>query len=384
MTESLETILAEALRYSRNREYRGYDKADGMSSKILQAFPVENKWLNLSFQESIKRAPINLRPFLMVTKRRNFKGMSLFACANTAMWDLSGKEVYRKEAMECLDWLIENGNQGYAGFCGGHLHPVQGLNSKVPPKTPGIVGTSYAVRALLRGGQFDERHRKKAKTASKYLFNDLDYCEISSGARIKYKPTHSGNSYTLNANALGARMLVDIFEETKRQQFAKSARNILNYVASNQTESGGWEYRDPPSASHLGMDNYHNGFIIESFLRYQEVIEADAFTDTVEDALAFYREVLYDDNGAPCWDESSTYPRDTHAAAQGIIVFTHTGNLKFARRIIDWTINNLYAGNGRFYYQKKKYYTKRFTLMRWCQAWMSYAMSVYLLQKDNY
>jgi len=36
-----------------------------------------------------------------------------------------------------------------------------------------------------------------------------------------------------------------------------------------------------------------------------------------------------------------------------------------------------------FYYQKNKFYTKRFTLMRWCQAWMAYAMSEYLVGIKN-
>ncbi|MFP9191284.1 hypothetical protein ACLI4Q_06450 [Natrialbaceae archaeon A-CW1-1] len=160
------------------------------------------------------------------------------------------------------------------------------------------------------------------------------------------------------------------------------ATEILNYVASQQQPIGGWEYMDPPSASHLGMDNYHNGFIIESFLRYQEVIDADAFAEAVDDALNFYRTMLYDDEGAPCWDEESTYPRDVHAAAQGIVTFTHSGDLEFARKIVDWTLENLYAGDGRFYYQQRKYFTKRFTLMRWCQAWMAYALSEYLVVSE--
>ena len=380
---SLELILTKTLQYSRDQKYLGYDKADGMSSKILQSIPVDNKWINLAFQEGVKRAPVNIRPLLMVPKRRNFKGMALFAYSNLIMWELTSKNIYRNEAIRCLDWLLENQSDGYNGFCGGHLHPVQGLDSKTPARTPGIVGTSYAVRALLQGGHLDKKYSRRAKTASEYIFKDLDYQEISSGAQIKYKPSDTGEAYTLNANALGARMLVDLFEETENQQIANSAQQILYYVASNQTMSGGWEYNDPPSASHLGMDNYHNGFIIESFLRYQDVVDSNAFEKTVESGLEFYREVLYEDNGAPCWDESKAYPRDIHAAAQGIIVFTHAGNLDFARRIIDWTIDNLYAGDGQFYYQKRKYYTKRFTLMRWCQAWMAYALSEYLIQVES-
>jgi hypothetical protein len=34
-----------------------------------------------------------------------------------------------------------------------------------------------------------------------------------------------------------------------------------------------------------------------------------------------------------------------------------------------------YNKKGYFYYQKKRFYTKRFTLMRWCNGWMSRALS---------
>ena len=137
-------------------------------------------------------------------------------------------------------------------------------------------------------------------------------------------------------------------------------------------------YRDPPEASHVSMDNYHNGFIIESLQHYQTVTGDPRYSDVLNDALNFYREVLYEPDGAPNWDEENQYPKDTHAAAQGVVTFVNSGENEFASRILDWTEDNLHAANGRFYYQKDRIYTKRFTLMRWCQGWMAYALSEYI------
>jgi hypothetical protein len=39
---------------------------------------------------------------------------------------------------------------------------------------------------------------------------------------------------------------------------------------------------------------------------------------------------------------------------------------------------NMYAGDGRFYFRKYRFHTKRQVLMRWCQALMAYAISEYL------
>ena len=371
-------LLDKTLRYSREREYRGYDKTDGLSSRILDILPVDSKWVNIAFQESAKRAPVNIRPLLLVDQRRNFKGTALFACANLTAWQATGEDRYRKDAIKLLDWLLENRSRGYSGFCGGHQHDVQTLERKIPAKSPGIVGTSYAVRALLRGAELDDKYIDVAKTATGYVFEDLAYEEIPAGARIRYKPDDAADYYTLNANALGARLLLDIHAEINDETCHEAARKILDYVSSQQTDIGGWMYRDPPEASHVSMDNYHNGFIIESLQRYQEVTGNPRYSNVLDDALSFYREILYEPDGAPNWDEENQYPKDTHAAAQGIVTFVNSGEKEFASRILDWTENHLHAANGQLYYQKERFYTKRFTLMRWCQGWMAYALSEYV------
>jgi len=373
-------LLGETLDYSRDRDYLGYDKHDGMSSHIRRRFPGNNKWVNIAFQEIIKRAPINLRRLFLVQQRPNPKGLSLFAIANINAHEITNRGQFRTEAIDLCNRVLSHRPEEYSGFCLPHNHALQTLKNQISAGATGIVQTSYGVRALLMAAEWDEEFVSEAKSAASYIRNDLDPEAIGEGIRVKYKPEDSGDFYTLNANALAARLLLDLYCHTGSEEYEEFAKDVLRYVASRQFPNGGWMYRDPPSASHVSMDNYHNGFIIESFLRYQEVVSADAFTEIVDDALKFYRTVLYNEDGAPHWDENSTYPRDVHAAAQGIVTFTHAGDFEFARQIIDWTIENLYAGDGQFYYQKRRWYTKRFTLMRWCQAWMAYALSEYLAQ----
>lgn len=376
------------LAYARERKYTGWDYADGLSSAYLQRVPVESKLLNLAVQEGIKRAPINLRPYFRVEKRRNYKGAALFAMANLDMYVLTGDSRYAREARDLLEWLLEEDNDWCRGFCGGgHRHPLQDLSSETastPGDVSGVVSTSYAVQALLQAAAVLEEptYAQVARTATTFVFEDLDYTEFEEGARINYTaekdaPNELTAPYTLNANALGARLLLELGAYFENRQWREAGEAILEYVAGKQTATGGWMYTDPPTASHLSMDNFHNGFILESLLRHRQLTGSSRFDATIERGLSFYREELFEEDGAPNWDESSAYPRDVHAAAQGIITFTEAGDLDVARRIIDWTTDELYAGDGQFYYQKRRFYTKRFTLMRWCQAWMAYALSTY-------
>lgn len=372
-------LLVETLSYARHREYTGWDYFDGMSSRLLDVLPVENKWSNIAVQETVKRAPINLRPLFRVQQHQSYKGSALFAMANLVAAEVTGDVRYEDEARALLDWLIDNRARGYAGFCGGHQHPIQDLRGRLPAGHPGIVSTAYAVQALLAGASLDSAYPDCAHTAWRFIVEDLGYEEVATGARVKYHPGDSADAYVINANAIAARTLLELADGETRQ--VARAEAILDYVASTQNERGGWKYMDPSTASHLSMDNHHNGFIVESFLRHRHLTDSSRYDDVIDTGVEFYRNELFEPSGAPRWDESSRFPRDIHAATQGIIVFTLAGDRAFARRILDWTCRTLYAGDGRFMYQRRRFYTKRFTLMRWCQAWMAYALAVYLVEE---
>jgi len=434
--------LADTLAYARERDYRGPDYVDGMSSRLLRALPVEHKYLNLAVQESVKRAPIDLRPYFLVEHRRNFKGVALFAMANLAAADLlaarrsatvrdptvaqrvarassdrlglnlvedaflnwtgngespdaggatrrdgerergddgRGETVdYREEAGALCEWLIENRSTGYSGFCGGHNHVIQGLHHQGPINDPDLVSTAYAVKALLRASVLDDSYAETAQTAAEWAIEDMDYREVDGGAMITYYPKHPDDAYTLNAGAVAARMFVDLYDYFGEENYRRYAGRLLAFIADHQTAQGGWYYRVPADSSHLSMDGHHNGFIVEAFQRYRAVTGDTGFDGTLARALDFYRSTLFDRDGAPNFDELSTYPRDVHAAAQGILVFTYADDLPFARRILDWTTEHLSDGDGRFFFRKERFYTKRITLMRWCQAWMAYAAAEFL------
>ncbi|QUO46877.1 MULTISPECIES: antibiotic ABC transporter permease [Halorubrum] len=403
--------LEATLAYAREREYTGWDYFDGMSSRFRRWLPVENKWLNIAVQEGIKRFPVNVRRPMLVEQRQSFKGTALFVMANRAAAERAADEGapesnrldaegYRREADRLSAWLVENRSRGYAGFCGGHQHATQGLDERLPARHPGIVSTGYAVRALLSGSEasgegtrvpdrFDgldldaagsaEGFAAVAESALPFVFEDLNYRETGETARIDYHASaEPGETTVINANAIGARLLLDLHARRPRPELRERAERILDYVAERQAPIGGWYYTDPPSASHLSMDNHHNGFVLESLLRYREVTGSTRYDETLERGLRFYRETLFEPSGAPNWDETSAYPKDVHAAAEGIVLFSAAGDTAFASRILDWTLSELYAGDGRFRYQKRRFYTKRFTLMRWCQAWMAFALGEYL------
>jgi len=377
-------VLEATLAYARKRAYTGWDYGDGMSSAFLQALPVHSRLLNLAVQELVKRTPVNLRPLFAVEQRRNYMGASLFAMANLTADRLAGRDGpiqgtvdYRSEARGLLDWLVEQSAGGPGRFSLGHSHQLQDLQGLADVNEPGAVTTSIGAKALLSGADLDKSFPETARTAAPFVVEDLDYRPTDHGARITYSQNHEGEYYTLNAGALAGRLFTDLYDWFGDPRLRERAREILDHIAVKQTPCGGWYYRDPPEASHLSMDTHHNGFIVESYLRYRHATDSDRYDATIEDGLAFF-ETLFGPDGAPAFDEQQSYPRDIHACAQGILTFTYAGALARARRTLDWTLDNLYAGEGRFYFRKHRFYTNRVTLMRWCEAWMAFALAEYL------
>ncbi len=185
---------------------------------------------------------------------------------------------------------------------------MQHVHTKGVPSDPDVVSTTYAVRALLQAADLDPEYAELARTAPSFVIEDLNYREVPDGAKIDYHMNHPDDSYTLNAAALGAGMFVDLYDRTGNEALRDRATKILDHVAANQTDVGGWPYRLPADASHLSMDSHHNGFIIESFQRYRDVVDEDRYSETLEDALEFYRTELFELDGAPNFDESNGYP----------------------------------------------------------------------------
>jgi hypothetical protein len=148
-------------------------------------------------------------------------------------------------------------------------------------------------------------------------------------------------------------------------------------VVRRQTAQGAWFYTDPPGDSHIRHDNYHTGFILDALRRYMQASGDREFEPHYRQGLDFYARHHFTAQGAPRWMSDTEYPYDIHGAAQGIITFSRHRDRypDLAARIVAWTLANMYDGAGRFYYQQTRWYTKRFTLLRWCNAWMARALA---------
>jgi hypothetical protein len=159
------------------------------------------------------------------------------------------------------------------------------------------------------------------------------------------------------------------------------AKRQINYTVNRRTDYNAWYYTHPPGKSLIRHDNYHTGGILDGLLEYFEETGDNSYMQSYWNGLAYYRQNLFEANGAPKWMNDKKHPFDIHGSAQGIITFTkadrHNPSLSSqAALITNWTIKNLYRRKKHdFAYRQGRWLKWNYSLMRWCNAWMARALA---------
>jgi hypothetical protein len=65
--------ITRLTRWLDQNHYRGYDTFDGLNARFARPFTFETKFLRTVLQQGVRRFPINLRPFLGVSKSESTK-----------------------------------------------------------------------------------------------------------------------------------------------------------------------------------------------------------------------------------------------------------------------------------------------------------------------
>ncbi|MBT3220558.1 MAG: hypothetical protein HN348_15845 [Proteobacteria bacterium] len=136
--------LEKALHWAKDRHYVGHNKHDGLNSPLLRRLSLNNKWLRIIAIQSVMRAPINLRPLLMVHEAENAKGLALFARAWLNHYQLSNDKESAREARLLLERLLAYPvDPTYPGRSWGYGFPWQDLGFYAPTALPNRIVTYF-------------------------------------------------------------------------------------------------------------------------------------------------------------------------------------------------------------------------------------------------
>ncbi len=387
-TQDLETIIDNVYQWSRDQKYLGYNKHDGLNSPVLKALLGWGKWPRMIAIQAVMRFPINLRPLLLTPKVYNPKGLALFAQGLMTRYQISGDKKYLEEATDLLNILEKiTSPVNSESIAWGYQYPWQDPGFFAPTAMPNAVVTSFVCEAFLDAYRItnNAHYLDIIAKAIHFFLNDLAVLkDTDEELCLGYMPV-AMTMRVMDVSILTGTVIAQYAVIINDQKLKDIAHRLVNYVANQQTDYHAWYYTDPPQDSHITHDNYHTGFILDALWRYMKATKDETWMPNYLNGLKFYADHHFAADGAPRWMHDTEYPHDIHGAAQGILTFSRHLNEYpgLAEKITEWTIINMYNPSGRFYYQQRKFFTIRFTLLRWCNGWMCRALSSYLLYKNE-
>ncbi|MCP4903312.1 MAG: hypothetical protein GY906_40640 [bacterium] len=384
--ERYRDVFRATMDYIKGSDYAGYNKHDGLNSPILHALFGGSKWTRIIAIQAVMRSPWNVRPLLGVPRTRNPKGLGLIANALLDVHAAEGRSEDLAEAQELVEDLLSRAATGFPGLSWGYQYPWQDLGFFAPRHYPNRVVTSWIGFAFVEAvWQTDSAEylvalRKIAEFLSRAPNVLQDDAEMKC---VSYVPDPSVTWAVMDVPALAGAFLAEAGNVLGCAEYLAEARRLLNWVADKQTPYGAWYYTHPASDSRITHDNYHTAIILDCFDRYRLASSDDAFGAVYKEGLHYYREHHFCADGAPRWMNDKEYPYDIHGAASGILCFVRAASTEpqygeMAKLVLDWTLDNMYDPRGFFYYQKTRWMTKRFCLLRWCNGWMCRALSAVL------
>ncbi|NLP10040.1 hypothetical protein GX408_06530 [bacterium] len=375
---ALTKAVAQLYEYCRICNWRGYDPFDGLNSRIVAFLPfLHNRVGRLLVSQAMKRSPINWRPFFLVPKELNPKGIALFISALIRLEKLSFFGDAPNPLKDLLNTLVTLKSADPQYFCWGYNFEWQSryfLSSKFEPN---IIVTTFAGNALLEAYEFfgDRCFLEMALSAGYFILNRLAKTHDHSERCFSY--TQNDNSQVHNANLLGASFLIKLYGHTKQEEFLDYGLSAARFSANRQNEDGSWFYGTELSQNWI--DHFHTGYNLCALQAINRCAPTLEFESALRRGYAYYRRHLFSKDGRPKYLHNKTYPVDIHCVSQSILTLTSLkeggdDNMRQAQLIFSWAMTHMHDKRGFFYYQWFPWYTNKIPYMRWSQAWMLLAL----------
>jgi len=374
-------------KYIENEQYRGYDPYDTLNSWI--PFQYLGKWAAAIATQIQKRNPINIRPLLGIKKGINPKAFGLFLQAYSILYKKTNNKEYLEKANYFFNWLKDNYSKRYSGYCWGYNFPWANPKHFYDSYTPSSVVTGFVIKGIYE--YYKITNNEKAKeiliSASNFILNDIPVSKDEQGICFSYTPLK--RDLCFNSSLLAAEILAKAYSFSHQSELKEKIISAVDWVIAHQKQDGRWNYSiDINSGKEYQQIDFHQGYILESIFEIKNIlnIENKKWEEALKKGMKFYKEQQFFSNGISYWRLPKKYPVEIHNQAQGVITFLklnkyYPNSKEFASTIANWTIQNMQAKNGHFYYQNHKYYKHKIPYMRWSNAWMFLAL-IHLIKRS--
>lgn len=373
-SKNAEKLVEESLdrvqRWVEDRNYRGYEPFDGLSS-WFRPLTFGNLLGERLLMQAIRQSPINLRPIMGVTPKDSTKGRGYMALGYLYRYRTTGNREYLNKAESCLDWLDHHKAPKYAPkHSWSNAFDFSSRGGSYTSADPiivwtALIGFAYVEAYELTGTQ---RWLEIAESVCSWLMA-LPREKTEHGDCISYL-MHVQSSIH-NSNMLGAAMLARTAKHTGNAEYLKVARSGMEYSCSRQLPDGAWWYGESPK--YHWVDNFHTGYNLDSLKAYIKASGDQTWQSCFDKGLDYYKKNFFEADGCPKYYNNRCYPIDSQCAAQSIESLASFADkdpecLELSVKVARWTIANMQARDGHFYYRIYPMMKAKTPMLHWAQA----------------
>lgn len=374
--EDLYDAMTRVRAYVESEQYQGYDPCDALNAsydftKLGLYAPRLATYLH-------RRAPVNVRPFLGVSRGIHPEALGVFLYAYAQLYEIEKNEYYLEKAHYLVRLIQETMSHGYRGACWGHNFALAGPGKPLPAYTPTVTSTAFVVRGLFKYYLLskDEYVFSLILSACDFILNDIPLTETEYGLCFSYSPLKRDCCYS--ASLLAAEVLARGYALTNSDELRSSALRAVDFAVAHQRDDGQWKYSiDIKTGRERDQAPFQQGCIIDcirDITRFTRV-NSDPYQAAILQGAHVYKNNGFTRNGRSSGGMLGGWPVDIRHQAQGIITFSRLSTVnesygEFAERIARWTVKNMQDKKGHFYYRKHILWANKIPYMRWSQAWM--------------
>jgi hypothetical protein len=378
------TQALEALRtWIETRRFAGYEPFDLLNSPYLSGAWARKALPAILLMQAGKRfAGPRLRQALKIPPSRNPKALGLCLSAycdlSQAGYDVSAEAAWLKNE------LIRLRSPHEAEYCWGYDWDYVSLRgTRLPAFAPNCVASYFCATAMMEMHTIfaDSEALQIAESVARFLASRL-HRSFESAEEVCFSYTPNDKTLIYNSSALTAVFLARIGSLRENQEYLSLAHKAMVFLQRGQLESGGWYYGR--LRRQRWIDGFHTSYNVCALLDYQRITSDHTFKEAMLLGHRYYQTTFFTREGAPKYFHDRTFPIDIHACSQAILHFIAFTSIdpqapELAQRTFRWTMRNMAAPEGAFYYQQHRYWTNRALYMRWGQAWMLHALAKLLL-----
>ena len=375
--ERVSNALNGVQHWVEDRDYRGYEPFDGLSS-WARPLACGHIFLERLLMQLIRQSPLNLRPLLGVQPQDSTKGRGYMASGYLLLYRTTGNASYLQKALGCLDWLDQHKAPRFQHHAWSNAFDFVSRGGSYTREDPIIVWTALIGYAYVEAFEVtgDERWLRIAESACRWVM-ELPREKTDQGDCLSYLADRQASVH--NANMLGASLLARTARHTGDREFLRSAGSAMHYSCSRQLASGAWLYGEAPR--YHWIDNFHTGYNLDSLYHYIQATGDQQYRPNLQRGLTYYKRNFFEVDGCPKYYHNRKYPVDIQAIAQSIETLSlladlDAGCLPLAEKVAGWTIDNMQDSTGYFYYRRYPLMIAKTPMLHWGQATMFKALAM--------